>query len=145
DDEEQDGVGPRRVDDEQHSQDHGPTDDGGVDQLLRREQYRFAGYPFGELEPRQYRPADGDAADEDGEEEGDGGDGVRVGVGEVLDPPDQQRRQTARTVEQRHGLGHLGHLDAPGQYRADGPTDEYAHQDPHVVDVAVDQGGDDRD
>src|SRR5690606_11117957 len=144
-DDEQDGVGSRRVDDEHDAEDDGSTDDRGIHQLLGGEEYRFACYALGELEPCQYRPADGDAADQDGEEDRDGSDGVGIGVDQVLDPADQQRREAAGAVEQSHRLRHLGHLYAPRQYRTDGAAYEYAYQDPHVIDAAVDQGRDDRD
>src|SRR5690606_15661818 len=115
-DDEQDGVGSRRVDDEHDAEDDGSTDDRGIDQLLGGEEYRFACYALGELEPCQYRPADGAAADQDGEEDRDGGDGGGVGVDQVLDPADQQRRETAGAVEQSHGLWHLGHLYPSRKY-----------------------------
>ena len=110
-------------------------EDREVEQVSTRQRQGRRLHPRAELEVGHDRAGEGHRPDEDAEEHLDVVDGAERAV-EVVDlevgvEAHQHGSEADEAVQDRHQLGHAGHLDRPGPPGSDDRTDGHGHHDQH--------------
>ena len=139
---------------EEAHQDQRHDNAGEVEQVPARQHQRLAGNRALQLAEGDHGAGEGNRADEDAEIDLDIVDRLLdalvvlggLGIDEAADA-DQNRGEADETVQDRHQLRHLGHLDLQGHRDADQrPDDHGRHENErrHAVGFGVEEEGDDR-